>query len=125
MATQQAYHPIFTTRGDVGGFLVEPYIYNLQGEWIGWITPERKVYSVHGMYVGWMTPDPRILRKRAESYAEPRMAPPARPPRFRPPASVPLAPLMSELTHSILDVFDEQDDLLPTVDFGEERLDMD
>ncbi len=125
MATQQAYKPIYTTKGDVAGFFVAPYIYNMLGEWIGWVTPDRKVYSVHGQYVGWLTDDPRVLRKRSESYDQPHLTPPAKPPNFRPPATVPLAPLMSELTHSILDVLDEQDDLLPTVDFGEERLDMD
>ena len=55
---------IFTTRGDVGGFLSYPYIFNRDGEWIGWVNEQKQVYSVHGHYAGWLSSDPRILRKQ-------------------------------------------------------------
>jgi hypothetical protein len=117
--------PIYTTRGDVGAFLIYPHVYNLNGEWIGWVTPDRNVYSVHGQYAGYMTNDPRILRKVSEGFDKPRRSPPARPTSIRVPATVPLAPMMSELTQGLIDVLDDDPDLLPPVDYGELREDMD
>jgi hypothetical protein len=117
--------PIYTTRGDVGAFLAYPYIYNRQGEWVGWITEDRQVYSVHGHYVGWLSSDPRILRKQAHDYLLPRRAPPQAPPSLRAPATVPLAPLLPELPIGAFDVLDEDPDLLPAIDYGDLREDMD
>jgi hypothetical protein len=117
--------PIFTTRGDVGGFLAYPYVYNRQGEWVGWVTPNRAVYSVHGHYVGTLSKDPRILRKQEAAYNRSRRKPPPTPPPIRAPAHVPLAPQMPELSQSTIDVFDESPELLPSVDFGDLRDDMD
>lgn len=117
--------PIYTTRGDLGAFLAYPYLYNIAGEWIGWVTPERSVFSVHGHYVGRLTDEPRILRKRSYDYTEPRRTPPPVPPAIRPPAHAPLAPQMAELTLSQIDVLEDEPELLPSVDFGELREDMD
>jgi hypothetical protein len=41
------------------------------------------------------------------------------------PSLAPLAPLMSELTHGVIDVFMDAPELLPSVDFGELREDLD
>ena len=60
--------PIYTSRGDTGAILVFPYIYNLSGDWIGWVGDDRIVFSVHGLYVGRLTNDPRILRKPEWGY---------------------------------------------------------
>ena len=117
--------PIFTTRGDVEAFLAYPYIYNRQGEWIGWVTSKRSVYSVHGHYVGTLSKDPRILRTQETAYNRPRLKPPPPPPPIRVPAQVPLAPQLPELPQSTIDVLDEAIDLLPSVDFGDLRDDMD
>ena len=117
--------PIYTSRGDVGGFLVYPYIYNPQGEWIGWVMPNREVYSVLGNYVGWLSKDPRILRKRSYDFSKPRLKPPPKPPDIRPPATVPLAPLMSELTYATIDVLLDEPERLSTADFDDLREDMD
>lgn len=116
---------IYTTPGDTGGFLRYPYIYNRQGEWIGWVTSSREVYSVHGHYVGWLSDDPRILRKPSSSYKNPRLKPPASPEPMFTPATVPLAPMMAELSIGTIDVLDESPDLLPSVDSGDLREDMD
>lgn len=118
--------PIYTTRGDLDAFLSYPYIYNRQGEWIGWISPDRLVYSVHGHYVGWLGSGPRILRRLADGYGKERVEikPPATN-NISPPAHFPLAPLMPELTFGVIDVLLEAPDLLPPVDFGELRQDMD
>jgi len=125
MASNRTLIPIYTTKGDLGAYLIYPYIYDRLGEWIGWVTPDRHVYSVHGQYVGWLTGDPRILRKRAEDFNQPHRVPPPRPARISPPPHVPLASLMSELTYGIIDVLEDEPELLPSVDFGELREDMD
>lgn len=117
--------PIYTTRGDLGAFMQFPFLYNLSGEWIGWIDDQKRVFSVYGDYIGWMTPDPRIFRKRAHDYDVPKQAPPAEPMRLRVPAHVPLAPQMSEISLSTIDVLDEEPELLPTTDSGELRDDLD
>jgi len=118
--------PIYTSRGDLEAYLAYPHIYNKQGEWIGWVSPERKVFSVHGHYVGWLADGPRILRKSAEGIGYQKLnieLPMER--KINPPAHMPLAPLMPELIFGTIDVLLEQPDLLPSVDFGELREDMD
>ena len=123
MATKRI--PIYTTSGDLGGYLIFPYIYNPLGEWIGYVTPDREVYSVLGHYVGKITNDPRILRKRSYDFSKPRQTPPKPQPRITVPATVPLAPMMSELPFSMIDVFEDEPERLSTVDFDELREDMD
>ncbi len=118
--------PIYNTKGDAEAFLQFPYLYNRMGEWIGWVTSKKEVYSVLGYYVGYLTDEPRILRKRATSTLKPRMNPPAiRPPRIYPPATVPLAPMMRELTHSVVDVLLDEPERLHPIDQGELREDLD
>ena len=76
--------PIYSSRGDVEAFLVFPYLFNRNGEWIGFVTPQREVYSVFGEYVGALTNDPRIIRKRAMDAPPPVALPaPAASPRHR------------------------------------------
>lgn len=126
MNNLNVYIPIYTTHGDVEAYLAYPYLYNREGEWIGWVTHDRQVYSVHGHHIGWIGSGPRILRKLSEGFGEQRND--IKPPEQRtinPPAHSPLAPLMPELTFGIIDVLQESPDLLPPVDFGELRQDMD
>jgi hypothetical protein len=108
--------PIYTTSGDPRAYLVYPYIYNRNGNWIGWMTSDRQVYSVHGKHIGWLGDGPRILRKRAHDYTLPDRQPPAPPEHINVPTSVPLAPLMSEITYGTIDVLEEAPQLLPTLD---------
>jgi hypothetical protein len=117
--------PIYTTSGDLGAYLVYPHLFNLLGEWIGYVTPEREVYSVLGHYVGTITNDPRILRKRSYDFSKPRQDPPPPQPRITVPATVPLAPMMAELPFSMIDVLEDEPERLSTVDFDELREDMD
>src|SRR5512143_1501887 len=117
--------PIFSSRGETDAFLVFPYIFNRSGEWIGFITPQRDVYSVRGVYAGTLTNEPRIIRKRATNALKPRLNPPPHPGRISVPAVVPLAPLMSDLTSSLIDVLSEEPERLHTLDTGELREDMD
>jgi hypothetical protein len=116
---------IYTTSGDIGAYLLFPYLYNKQGEWIGWVTQGRQVYSVHGHYVGWLSDDPRILRKQSSGYLKPRLSPPPRPEPIIPPASVPLPTLMPEVPIGSFDVLEEAPEFLPSIDFGDLREDMD
>ena len=117
--------PIYTSRGDLGAYLVYPYLHNPQGEWIGFVTPEREVYSVLGNYVGVLSKDRRILRKRSYDFSKARIEPPAHQRRITVPATVPLAPLMAELPYTVIDVLEDEPERLGTVDFDELREDMD
>ena len=126
MMPEQTIIPVYNSRGDAEAFLSYPYLYDRLGEWIGWITPDREVYSVLGYYVGYLTNDPRILRKRGTGSMKPHLTPPPPPPgKVYPPATIPLAPLMSELTYSMMDVLLEEPERLHTVDLGELRQDLD
>ena len=117
--------PIYTSKGDAEAFLAYLYIYNRVGDWIGFVTPQRKVYSVLGYYVGIFTEDFRIIGKRATNTLQPRLQPPPTPGKVYPPATVPLAPMMRELTHSQIDILLDEPDRLHPLDSGEFREDMD
>ena len=116
--------PLYTTKGDVAAYLSYPHIYNQLGEWVGFCTREREVYSVLGNYAGYLSDDQRILRQRSSSVTRQRLQPPARPPRLSPPAMVPLAPMMRELTQSTVDVLYDEPERLHTADMGELRPDL-
>jgi len=122
---QQRIIPIYSSKGEAEAFLVFPYLFNRNGEWIGWITPKREVYSVMGNYVGMLTDDARVVRKRSEDENRPRLKPPRSPGKIATPATLPLAPLMRDLTHSDIDVFQDEPERLHTMDSGELREDMD
>ena len=117
--------PIYSSRGEVEAFLVFPYLFNRSGEWTGWVTAQREVYSVMGAYVGFLTNDPRIVRKRSDNEFRPRLKTSPPPGRLNTPATIPLAPLMSDLTHSLVDVLMEEPERLHTLDSDELREDMD
>lgn len=117
--------PIYCSRGDAEAFLNFPYLFNRTGDWIGWVTPQRDVYSVLGYYVGYLTDDPRIFRKRSTPAIAPRLQPPPSPDKIYPPATIPLAPMMSEVSHSLIDVLQEEPERLHTLDIGEFRQDLD
>ena len=116
MSSSPAIIPLYTSTGDVGGYLQYPYIFSRTGEWIGWVTPEKWIFSVYGDYVGWLDRYYRILRKRSNDDPQSKRIVPPKPVRFIPPASVPLAPLMAELNFHTIDVLDEMPELLPTDD---------
>jgi hypothetical protein len=122
---RRALIPIYNTKGDAEAFLSYPYLHNRNGDWIGWVTPKREVYSVLGYYVGYLTDEPRILRKRVTATLKPRLRPPASPKRLSPPATVPLAPMMKEITYSIVDVLLDEPERLHALDVGELREDLD
>lgn len=122
---QQRIIPIYASNGEAEAFLVFPHLFNRSGEWIGFVTPKREVYSVTGAFVGTLTNHPRITRRRGEDESKPRLKPPPQPGRTITPASVPLAPLMSDLPLGLIDVLQEEPERLHTLDSGELREDMD
>ena len=117
--------PIYTTAGDWAALMVFPHLHNTIGEWIGWVSSDRQVFDTDGVYVGWLTGEPRILRKRIIEDELPRSTIPATPPRIRPPATVPLPPMMAELPFEIIEVLEEEPERLHTTDTGEFKEDMD
>jgi hypothetical protein len=125
METNHRPIAIYTTKGDVGAILHYPYLYNLLGEWIGWVTSEREVYSVLGIYVGILTDDARIVRKPYSEKELTRKTPPVPPVQLYPPATLPLAPLMRELSYDQIDVLMDEPHLLHPTDSGEFKEDLD
>jgi len=121
-----ALHPIYTTRGEHAAFFENGYLFNLTGEWIGFVdTQNGYVFSLLGEYVGYVSRDGRILRKRAMDEVVPRRGMPAAPSRPKMPTSVPLAPMMSDLSFDTVDVLEEMPERLHTADGGELKEDMD
>jgi hypothetical protein len=125
MANQASLIPIYTTKGDADAFLQYPYLFNRSGDWIGFVTPNREVYSVRGEFVGTLTNDPRIVGKRALGETKTRINPPPAPNRAQPPNNIPLAPMMPELSYSLIDILLDEPEKLHTLDSGESRPDMD
>lgn len=125
MTQQVSFIPIYNTKGDAEVFLLYPYLFNRTGDWVGFVTPKREVYSVLGEYVGMLTNDPRIVGKRAMDETRPQVTPPPAPNRVQPPTNIPLAPMMPELSYSLIDILLDQPEKLHTLDSGETRQDMD
>lgn len=123
--TQPRLIPIYTSKGDAEAFLLYPYLFNRSGDWIGFVTPKREVYSVLGNFVGTLTNDPRIVGKRATSTFKPRVEPPPTPQKVYLPATVPLPPMMADLSYSLIDILLDAPERLHTIDSGESRQDMD
>lgn len=119
-------HPIYTTRGEHAAFFENGYLYNLSGEWIGFAdTRTGYVYSILGDYVGYIFRDGRILRKRAMDDTIPKRAPPPAPGRKNVPGSVPLPPMLADLSFDTIDVLEDMPERLHTMDAGELKDDMD
>jgi hypothetical protein len=117
--------PIYASNGEADALLIFPYLFNRSGEWIGWVRSNREVYSVIGAYVGSLSDDARIIRKRSDDETRPRVQPPPNPGKMATPPSIPLAPLMSDLPLSLIDVLLDEPERLHTLDSGELREDLD
>jgi hypothetical protein len=121
-----ARYPIYTTRGDWAGMLIEVYIYDSRGEWVGWIAKDGQVFSVAGRYVGWLSKDFRILRKKVLDAPVP-VRQPLPPPTLKVslPPNAPLPPLMADLPFDTFDVMDEEPERLHTCADDPDAKDMD
>jgi hypothetical protein len=89
------------------------------------VTPEKEVYSVMGSYVGFLTDGPRIIRRRSYDFSRSRVIPPPAQARITVPATVPLPPMMSELSYTHIDVLVFEPERLNTADHHDLREDMD
>ena len=114
--------PIYRSDGEWVAVYENGHLFNVDGEWIGFVTG-REVFDPVGHYLGFLSDDKRLLRKRSLSRVPPRLEPPPRPGRPRVPASMPLAPMMRELPHHLIDLFEEYPERLLFV--SETRPDMD
>lgn len=114
--------PIYRTDGEWVAVYHEGHVFNVDGEWLGFLKG-REVYDTSGLYLGFLSNDRRLLRKRSMSEDRPRLTPPPRPERPRFPPNMPLAPLLSALPQSIIDMFEEFPDRLAYI--SETRPDMD
>lgn len=113
--------PIYRSDGEWVAVYHRGHVFNIDGEWLGFVVG-REVYDTQGRYLGYFSEDKRLLRRRRPP-EKIRIDPPPRPSPPRVPASVPLAPVFSELTFSTLDVFQEDPDRFRYV--SETRPDMD
>jgi hypothetical protein len=113
--------PIYRSDGEWVAVYREGQLFNIDGEWIGFVV-KREVFDPAGQYLGFLSDDKRLLRKRSLSNQPPHAEVPERPERPRIPASMPLAPLMRELPHQIIDMFEEYPERLLFV--SETRPDM-
>lgn len=121
-----AQFPIYTTHGNWGGMLINGYIYNTRGDWVGWVTKESHVFSTKGKYVGWLSKDFRILCKKTHESSQPsRAVPPTPPLKVQLPASAALPPLMADLPFDTLDVLDDDPERLHPLHDDPDAKDMD
>ena len=111
--------PIYTTRGDWIATLIGSYLFSRDGHWIGWVDANSQVYSVHGEYAGWLSRDFRVLRRRDLSITRERRAPPPPPPKPELPVTMPLPPMMAELTYETIDLFEDAEHLLDPFDMDQ------
>jgi len=114
--------PIYRSDGEWVGVFVDGHLFNIDGEWLGFASG-REIFDTAGQYLGFLSDDRRLLRKRTLSRRPPHVDAPARPERPTIPASMPLAPMMGELPHHIIDVFEEYPERMIYV--SETRKDMD
>jgi hypothetical protein len=118
---------VFDTAGDWHATILNGCIFDLRGDYIGFIRNENHdVYTQVGEWVGNLYPDGRIIRQR--NIDRPPLlknVPPKPTAKPKLPASAPLAPLPGDLGYSKIDVmewdpevFKRLSDLVP--DAGEE-----
>lgn len=100
---------IRNTAGDWIAVEQDGHIWDLRGEWIGWIEGDQDVYKVDGEWVGQLHKDGRIIRKRTDRRRDLNVAP-ARPEPPEIPVRAPLPPAFTELTFSQIDVLEEDPD---------------
>jgi hypothetical protein len=114
--------PIYRSDGEWVAVYQDGHLFNIDGEWLGFAVG-REIFDPAGLYVGFLSDDRRLLRKRSVDLSPPRRTPPPVPPRIAMPPNMPLAPMMRELPHQIIDMFEEYPERLIYV--SETRSDMD
>lgn len=116
--------PVYRTDGEWVAVVYRGHVFNVDGEWLGFMIAS-DVYDTLGRYLAYFSKDRRLLRTRREPRDKPRKMPPPRPERPLIPANMPLAPMLSTLNYSTIDMFEEYPERLIYVsetrpDMGEE-----
>ena len=98
---------IRNTGGEWVATYYEGHLWDLRGDWIGWVEDNGDVYKSDGEWVGHLIDDNRIIRRRTDRRHTLREDIPEPPPKPDFPARAPLAPIFRELTYSEVDVMEE------------------
>lgn len=104
---------IYDTPGDWHGVILNNFIFDTRGEYIGFLMGENyDVYTASGEWIGNIYHDGRIVRKRA-SPRPPLLKhlPPKQPRPVNLPARAPLPPQTAELGFDKFDVLDEDPEI--------------
>ena len=107
---------IFDSRGDVHGIKQGDFLYDMRGEYIGYVRgAQYEVFTGSGEWIGQLVPDGRIIRKRT---AERRPLDPNRPApqqKIRITARVPLPPMTADLGFDRIDVLEWDEDIFKRI----------
>ena len=107
---------IFDTRGDVHGIKLGEFLYDMRGEYIGFVRGEIfDVFTLYGEWIGNLVPDGRIVRKRTVDRPPLLKERPPRQPKIRVTARVPLPPMTSDLGFDRIDVLEWDDEIFKRV----------
>lgn len=107
---------IFDTRGDVHGVKLGHYLYDMRGDYIGYVRgDEHDVYTTSGEWVGNLFPDGRIVRKRNFQRRPLDSARPTPQPRIRITARIPLPPMSADLGFDKVDVLEWDDEIFKRI----------
>lgn len=109
---------IYDTRGDWHATIINNSIFDLRGEYIGFVHgDDHEVYTTIGEWIGNLWHDGRIIRNRNIEVRRPLLkdipAKPAKPDKLPPRA--PLPPMFAELGYSKIDILDWDADIFKKV----------
>lgn len=98
--------PVYNSDGRVAAVIHRGCLYNPDGDWIGFLRGA-EVFDTMGVYLGYLSGDRRLLRARRAPRRE--LSPLPAPARLASiPEWFPLAPMFQQLTHSLIEVFEEE-----------------
>ncbi len=107
---------IFDTRGDVHGVLIGQYLYDMRGEYMGYVRGEDyNVFTGSGEWVGNIWPDGRIVRKRNFQRPPLETDKPAAQPKIRITARIPLPAMAADLGFDKVDVLEWDDEIFKRI----------
>lgn len=107
---------IFDTRGETHGVKLGDYLYDMRGEYMGYVRGETyEVYTSSGEWIGNLWPDGRIVRKR--NYNRPPLDEnkPASQPKIRITARAPLPPMSADLGFDKVDVLEWDEEIFKRI----------
>ena len=102
---------IYRSNGDYFGFILNGYLFDTDGEYLGWVEDDDSVWRKDGEYFGWLTGENYILHnpKQIKPLARTPKIPPMPPdPPMAPPPRMPRIPPMYR--EDALDKFDHEDE---------------